>query len=736
MIRNYYLFLIFLFVVASCGGGGGGGGSVEPTVPSATITLSISDNQIYIGESVTLTWSTTNATSCSASGSWSGSKPLSGSESITPDTDGSKSFTLTCSNSAGTSTSRTVSTDVIGNSQGVVVGANYISSPTVILDINSNYQSDDGEPSTSADSSGVFELPNDPQDIISFGGSDNASGVDLTNLSLSHKASSSASRVVSALTSLDYANTGSTDISTLLNLDSSIDIYSDDPIAGIGTSSDTNKYYEANAQIFVLAYSLQAFLNEINSSSANTKTLFESLYASIQESFDSGNTNLSEFIETSNFIDAYIDSVLTSPASSDLKSIVKSVVEKISVRNDSSATSAITNFATGTFLNDVIALANGSADAVRIATYSSNLNSLIASDQNIDESILDQVITLTDDSVSIDEDNSLEFSPLANDVIDVGSDYYGLSVSISSPSNGSASLDETNNIVYTPNENYFGSDSLTYTVSVDGTSASANITIDVVSVNDPPTFKDFVSTSSIDENTLNVLSVTVEDVEDDVIGYSLSGNDAGKLSISTSGAITFKTNPDFENPTDTNSDNTYEITIEASDGTDTVTDDLVITILDVENEGNPIIEGLSSQSINENDSIGISFTVTDPQNDTITFSLSGVDKDLFTLTFDGLNASLTSSSKDYELPEDSDANNVYLVSVNFSDELNTTSQEVELSISNINDNDPVITSSSSFTVPENQQAVATLTATDADFDDLTFSISGGDSSDLEITDSG
>ena len=736
MIRNYYLFLILLFVVASCGGGGGGGGSVEPTVPSATITLSISDNQIYIGESVTLTWSTTNATSCSASGSWSGSKPLSGSESITPDTDGSKSFTLTCSNSAGTSTSRTVSTDVIGNSQGVVVGANYISSPTVILDINSNYQSDDGEPSTSADSSGVFELPNDPQDIISFGGSDNASGVDLTNLSLSHKASSSTSRVVSALTSLDYANTGSTDISTLLNLDSSIDIYSDDPVAGIGSSSDTNKYYEANAQIFVLAYSLQAFLNEINSSSVNTKTLFESLYASIQESFDSGNTNLSEFIETSDFIDAYIDSVLTSPASSDLKSIVKSVVEKISVRNNSSATFAITNFATGTFLNDVIALANGSADAVRIATYSSNLNSLIASDQNIDESILDQVITLTDDSVSIDEDNSLEFSPLANDVIDVGSDYYGLSVSISSPSNGSASLDETNNIVYTPNENYFGSDSLTYTVSVDGTSASANITIDVVSVNDPPTFKDFVSTSSIDENTLNVLSVTVEDVEDDVIGYSLSGNDAGKLSISTSGAITFKTNPDFENPTDTNSDNTYEITIEASDGTDTVTDDLVITILDVENEGNPIIEGLSSQSINENDSIGISFTVTDPQNDTITFSLSGVDKDLFTLTFDGLNASLTSSSKDYELPEDSDANNVYLVSVNFSDELNTTSQEVELSISNINDNDPVITSSSSFTVPENQQAVATLTATDADFDDLTFSISGGDSSDLEITDSG
>ena len=752
MYRHLYIYLSLLFVIASCGGGGGGGGSTpEPPVPGASITLSISDDQIYLGNTVTLTWSTSNASSCTASGSWSGSKALSGSETITPDSEGQKSYTLTCSNSAGTSTSRTVSTNVIGNSQGVVVGANYISSSTVILDINSNYQSDDDEPSVTTDSNGVFELPNDPQDIISFGGSDNASGVNLTNLTLSYKASSSTSRVISALTSLDYANTGSTDINTLLNLESSIDIYSENPVTGVSSSSTANKYYEANAQIFVLAYSLQAFVNEANTSSVNSKTFFESLYTLIQQNFDAGVTNLSEHIETSSFIDAYIDNVLSansislsSPASddisssmsSDLKSIVKSIVEKISVRNDSSVTSAIINYATGTFLNDVIALANGTVDIARIAAYSSSLNSLIASDQNIDESSLDQVLSLTDDSVTTDEDNNLEFSPLDNDSIDAGSDYYGLSVSISAPSNGSASLDESNNITYTPNENYFGTDSLTYTVYVDGTSASANINIDVVSINDPPTFKDFVSTSSIDENTLNVLSVTVEDVEDDVIGYSLSGNDAEKLSISTSGAITFKTNPDFEAPTDTNSDNLYEITVEASDGTDTVSDALVITILDIENEGNPIIEGLSSQSINENDSIGISFTVSDPQNDTITYSLTGVDAALFTLTFDGLNASLTSTSKDYELPEDSDANNVYLVSVNFSDDLNTSSQEIEVSISNINDNDPLITSIGSFTVPENQQTVATLTASDADNDDLTFSINGGDSNDFGITDSG
>ena len=72
----------------------------------------------------------------------------------------------------------------------------------------------------------IYELPDDPQDMISFGGGDDLSGVSFTNLSLSHKSSSNESRVISSLTSLDYANTGDTDLNTLLNLDSSINIYS------------------------------------------------------------------------------------------------------------------------------------------------------------------------------------------------------------------------------------------------------------------------------------------------------------------------------------------------------------------------------------------------------------------------------------------------------------------------------------------------------------------------------
>ena len=422
------IFLIALLVISSCGGGGGGGGEPStPSVPSASITMSISAPQIYISGDVTITWSTSNATSCTASGDWSGVKSLSGEETLSFTVAGQKSFTLTCQNSAGSETSRTVTSNVIGNAQGIVVGINGVSGANVVLDLNSSYTIDDGEPTSSSDGSGVFELPDDPQDIISFDGGDDTSGVSFSNLSLSHKSSSNESRVISSLTSLDYVNNGDTDLNTLFNLDSSINIYSTNPISGLNESSALNKYYETNAQVFVLIYSLQAYVNELNTSSLDSSTFFETFYANIQQSYDAGVSDLSEHIETSSFINNFTESILTSngldSSASDLKSILQSVIKKISVRNNSSATAAISNFATGAFITDVIALANGSIESSRLSAYASNLNALIASDQNVDEAILDQSISLEDDSIITNEDNIIQFPPLSNDVIDAGNDY-------------------------------------------------------------------------------------------------------------------------------------------------------------------------------------------------------------------------------------------------------------------------------------------------------------------------
>ena len=89
--RSAFYILVPL-VLASCGGGGGGGEPSTPSIPSASITMSISSPEIYLADDVTITWSTTNATSCTASGDWSGAKTLSGTETLSFTTSGQKTL--------------------------------------------------------------------------------------------------------------------------------------------------------------------------------------------------------------------------------------------------------------------------------------------------------------------------------------------------------------------------------------------------------------------------------------------------------------------------------------------------------------------------------------------------------------------------------------------------------------------------------------------------------------------
>ncbi len=74
--------------------------AVAPAVP----TLTLSTTSITLGQSATITWSSSTATSCTASGSWSGPLPPSGSQVLTPVGVGSDTYALVCSNALGTAT--------------------------------------------------------------------------------------------------------------------------------------------------------------------------------------------------------------------------------------------------------------------------------------------------------------------------------------------------------------------------------------------------------------------------------------------------------------------------------------------------------------------------------------------------------------------------------------------------------------------------------------------------------
>ena len=57
-----------LLFIVSCGGGGGGGGSAPtPAAPSPIINLSAEPSSVLLNNTSTLSWSSSNATSCSAS---------------------------------------------------------------------------------------------------------------------------------------------------------------------------------------------------------------------------------------------------------------------------------------------------------------------------------------------------------------------------------------------------------------------------------------------------------------------------------------------------------------------------------------------------------------------------------------------------------------------------------------------------------------------------------------------
>ena len=115
MKKTNFLFTTILtsIFITSCGGGGGGGGgepaAPPPPPPSPTATISIEPNSAFIYEAVSVTWSSTNATACSASGDWSGAKSISGTESISFESIGEKTLTIECTGSGGSvSSSATV----------------------------------------------------------------------------------------------------------------------------------------------------------------------------------------------------------------------------------------------------------------------------------------------------------------------------------------------------------------------------------------------------------------------------------------------------------------------------------------------------------------------------------------------------------------------------------------------------------------------------------------------------
>jgi hypothetical protein len=92
---------------------------IPATVPPAP-TLALGAPSVMVGSSTTLTWSAANATSCTASGSWTGPMATSGTQTITPSAAGSDTYSLVCTNATGPSA---MSSTTLAVSAGATGGA-------------------------------------------------------------------------------------------------------------------------------------------------------------------------------------------------------------------------------------------------------------------------------------------------------------------------------------------------------------------------------------------------------------------------------------------------------------------------------------------------------------------------------------------------------------------------------------------------------------------------------------
>ena len=80
-----------------------------------------------------------------------------------------------------------------------------------------------------------------------------------------------------------------------------------------------------------------------------------------------------------------------------------------------------------------------------------------------------------------------------------------------------------------------------------------------------------------DDSTF-VASYMISDPEGTTTATMLTGTDRDDLQITNTGQLSFQEIPDYENPTDSNRDNTYQVTIETTAGSHTTRHNLTVKV--------------------------------------------------------------------------------------------------------------------------------------------------------------
>ena len=226
---------------------------------------------------------------------------------------------------------------------------------------------------------------------------------------------------------------------------------------------------------------------------------------------------------------------------------------------------------------------------------------------------------------------------------------------------------------------------LTVQVSDDTFSTAQDVAVTVTPTNDNVPVITSPASFSIPENSTAVTAVTATDADlpAQTLTYSITGgSDSTLFNINPStGELTFVTARDFEAPNDAGSDNIYNFTIQVSDGTFTVTQDIAVTVLPV-NDNAPVVTSPDKFSIPENTTTIATLTATDADRPAqpLTYSIvGGADAAKFSIV------SATGELKfvtapDFETPTDFNLDNIYEIVIQVSDGTSNVTKNISVQV--------------------------------------------------------
>jgi large repetitive protein len=221
------------------------------------------------------------------------------------------------------------------------------------------------------------------------------------------------------------------------------------------------------------------------------------------------------------------------------------------------AINAVTGAITGTIDRSASQVAGGIYQVVVTATDSGGLST----DRTFLYTVANPPPVAANDSTTTNEDTPVTVPVLANDTDPDGDP---LTVTLANAGNGTVAINPDGTITYTPDANFNGIDTITYTISDgQGGTSTATVSVTVAPVNDVPIVTPIAARTNADADIVSVpVAANFSDPDGDPLSFTATGLPAGLTINPITGVISGTIDKNASQP----NGGVYPVTVTASDG--------------------------------------------------------------------------------------------------------------------------------------------------------------------------